>query len=78
LSIDLSIDPQDGSLEIVNRDGGQVWYSGRMRLIPGADLLLTLPRERLPYGDYRVRVFAEPRGDAPPLDTETLRIEIAE
>lgn len=71
-----SIEPQDGYLEIANRTGQPVWRSPRVRL--AGDLRLILPRQLLPYGDYRVRVFPDSGFGARPLAEETLRIEPAE
>lgn len=76
LPLDLSIEPQDAYLEIVNRSGKQVWRSPSTRLTLGGELSLTVPRELLPYGDYRIRLL--PAAGGPPLAQETLRIEIAE
>ncbi|HKI02495.1 MAG TPA: hypothetical protein VKK31_10975 [Thermoanaerobaculia bacterium] len=75
---DPSIDFQDGYLEIVNRAGKSIWRSTRVRLTPGGELPLILPRQLLPYGDYRVRVFPEAGFGVPPLTEEPLRVEIAE
>jgi hypothetical protein len=74
-TVDSSIDFQDGYLEIVSRSGEPVWRSERVRLTPGDERHLTLPRQRLPYGDYRVRVFPDAGFGAPPLAEEWLRVE---
>jgi hypothetical protein len=76
LALDLSIEPQDGRLEIVNRFGQPVWKSPIVPLTPGAEFGLVLPRKLLPYGDYRVRVY--PASGTQPLAEQPLRIEIAE
>ncbi|HSK76942.1 MAG TPA: hypothetical protein VLQ45_10830 [Thermoanaerobaculia bacterium] len=74
--VDPSIESQDGYLEIADRTGQPVWRSPRVRLISGDDLPLVVPRSRLPYGDYRVRLL--PASGERPLAEETLRIEPAE
>ena len=57
LTLDSSIEPQKGYLEIVNRTGKSIWRSETAQLVPEEDLELILPRIDLPYGDYRVRVY---------------------
>ncbi len=78
LSLDSSIEAQAGYLEIVDRFGKAVWQSERTQLTPDKEYPLTLPRNRLPYGSYRVRVLPAAGFDAPPLAEEELLIEIAE
>jgi hypothetical protein len=75
ITLDSSIKPQDGYLEIVNRFGELVWRSPQVPLAPWDEMELTLSRELLPYGDYLVRVFTA-SGDL--LAEQKLRIEIAE
>lgn len=78
LSLDSSIEAQEGYLEIVDRFDRAVWQSDRTWLAPDTEYPLTLPRERLPYGAYRVRVLPAAGFDAPPLAEEPLLIEPAE
>lgn len=75
-TVDPSIEPQDGYLEIVDRTGRLVWRSPRFRSDSERDFDLTLSRQHLPYGDYRVRFL--PASGGPPLAEEALRIEPAE
>jgi hypothetical protein len=78
LGIDPSLEPRDGFLEIVDRSGHVVFRSERLRLTSLDDFELLLRRRQLPNGDYRVRVYPEAGFAAPPLVTETLRVEPAE
>ena len=79
LDFDPSTGPQEGYVEIVNRSRQRVWRSRHpVRLTSGDQLSLTLPRELLPYGDYRVLVYQDPERRAPLLFEEPLRIESAE
>lgn len=78
LIIALSIESQDGYLEIADRSGEPVWRSGRVHLVPGSELGLFVPHAQLPYGDYRVRVFPASGFDTRPLAEETLRIGLDE
>ena len=78
LIIDPSIESQDGYLEITNRFRQTVWRSPRVRLTPGDEFPLTLPRKLLPYGDYYVRLYPDSGFDTDPLDEESLRVEVAE
>lgn len=72
------IESQDGYLEIANRSGKTVWRSSRVRLTSRDEFSLTLPRELIPYGDYRVRLYPGSGFGSRPLADEPLRIEIAE
>jgi hypothetical protein len=47
-----------------------------VRLTPGAEFELILPRQLLPYGDYRVRVYPDSGSETDFLDEELLRVEI--
>ena len=76
LVLDFSIEPQEGRLEIVNRFGEPVWSQSKVPLTPGAEFEVILPRNLLPYGDYRVRVY--PASGTQFLAEQPLRIEIAE
>jgi len=76
LDFDSSIEAQDGYVEIVDRFGEQVWRSPLIRLMPGDELPLFLTRERVPYGDYRIRVY--PESGTPLLAEQKVRIEVAE
>ena len=78
LVLDRSIESQDGYLEITDRSGKLVWQSSRVRLTSRDEFSLTLPRRLLPYGDYRVRAYPEAGFGAPPLATETLRVQPTE
>ncbi|HEX6901115.1 MAG TPA: hypothetical protein VF789_15430 [Thermoanaerobaculia bacterium] len=78
LSLDSSIDAQEGYLEIVDRFDKAVWQSDRVWLAPDHDYPLTLPRDRLPYGIYLVRVLPAAGFGSPPLAEERLLIEVAE
>jgi hypothetical protein len=75
-TLDSSIKPQDGYLEIVNRTGRPIWRSVQVWLTPEDEHELVLPRTLLPYGDYRIRAF--PATGAHPLAEESLRVQIAE
>lgn len=76
LDFDSSIEPQDGYLEIVDRFDNQIWRSRRMRLTAGKEISLTLTRDLVPYGDYRVRVY--PESGTHFLAEQKVRIEVAE
>jgi hypothetical protein len=75
-TLDPSIEPQDGHLEIFNRTGKPVWHSPTVRLTPEHELVLVLPRKDLPYGDYRVSVYGGL--SARPLAEKRLRVQAAE
>jgi len=77
-AVDPSVEPQDGYLEIVGRTGKPIWRSPQVRLTPGDELELILPRKLLPYGNYRIRLFPEAGFSAHSLTEEPLRVESTE
>jgi hypothetical protein len=75
LVTDPAVGLRDGYLEIVRLAGKPVWRSSRVRLIPLTERRLLLPRQLLPNGDYRIRVYPESGFGARPLAEERLRVE---
>jgi hypothetical protein len=54
---DLNLEPEEVRLEIVGRNKDFVWRSGRLEIVPPDDFSVTIRRERLPNGEYQIRLF---------------------
>jgi hypothetical protein len=78
LMVDPSTEFREGFLEVVDREGGEVWRSGRERLPESGEFPLSLPRSWLPDGVYFIRLYPAAGFDSPPLASERLRVETAE
>jgi hypothetical protein len=75
LSVDTSIPPQKGRFEIQDATGRIVWRSETLWLTADENYTLTFWRDRLPDGEYAVRILPDTGGR--PLAKSRLRIETA-
>jgi hypothetical protein len=62
LFVDAAIPPQDGHFEILDAKGREVWRSETVRVTPGGEFRLVLPRSRLVDGEYRIRIVPDAGG----------------
>lgn len=75
LTVLSTIPPQNGRFEIRDAKGDLVWGSGLFRLTPDVEFPLTLSRDLLPDGEYRIRIL--PRAGDRALAESRLRIKTA-
>ena len=75
LMVDATTKPQEGRFEIRNAKGGLVWGSDLLLLTPEEDFQLVLSRDRLPDGEYRIRIL--PSAGGRPLVESRLTIKTA-
>lgn len=75
LLVDTAVSVQEGRFEIADAQGRTVWRSDLRRLAPRDELRVILRRERLPDGEYRIRIL--PGAGGPPLAESSLEVRTA-